>query len=48
VQTTKVDYTSVNALADLFHQLTDAGIDVFFAHAKAPVGSPSIFHLLFV
>ncbi|KAI1707380.1 sulfate permease family domain-containing protein [Ditylenchus destructor] len=34
---TFVDYTSVNALIDLFHQLRQNHVNVYFAGAKAPV-----------
>uniref|UniRef100_A0A914L3X8 STAS domain-containing protein n=2 Tax=Meloidogyne incognita TaxID=6306 RepID=A0A914L3X8_MELIC len=34
---TFVDYTSINALADLYHQLCELNINVLFAGAKAPV-----------
>ncbi|CAD5231597.1 unnamed protein product [Bursaphelenchus xylophilus] len=34
---TFVDYTSVSSLIDVFHQLENRGISVYFAGAKAPV-----------
>jgi MFS superfamily sulfate permease-like transporter len=34
---TFVDYTSLSALADVYRQMKDRGINVYFAGAKAPV-----------